>query len=46
MVGVGGDVGVLRLNRQIADLVLGRLIRSAFSAQLQLRQGARTADKL
>ena len=47
MVGIGGDVDVPRLNRRIASPVLGHLIRSAFSAQLQLRQGAaRTADKL
>ena len=46
MVGVGGDVGVLRLDRRIADLSLGRLIRSAFSAQLQLRHSAGTADQL
>jgi hypothetical protein len=40
MVGVGGDVNVPRLHRRIAAPVLGRLLRSTFSAQLQLRRGA------
>ena len=40
MVEVDGDVGVPQLNQRIAAPALGPLIRSAFSAQLQLRRGA------
>jgi hypothetical protein len=40
MVEVDGDVGVPQLNQRIAAPALDPLIRSAFSARLQLRRGA------